>query len=57
MSFSLNSDVNRTKREVNEPKPNPIKVSDKPDKPNSTKVSKEPEKQPTKNFRQHISKG
>ena len=45
MNFGLNSDVNRTKREVQEPKPNPIKVFDKPDKPNLTKVSKEPEKQ------------
>ena len=37
MNFGLNSDVNRTKREVSEP--NPIKVSDK---------SKEPKKQPPK---------
>ena len=38
MNFGLNSDVNRTNREVQEPKPNPIKVPDTP-KPKPTKVS------------------
>ena len=42
MSFGLNSDVNRTKREVK--KPNPTKVPDTP-KPKPSKVS---EKQPLK---------
>ena len=45
MNFGLNLDVNRTKREVQEPKPDPIEVANKP---NPTKFSKEPEKQPLK---------
>ena len=44
MSFGLNSDVNRTKREVKESKPNTIKVHNTPE-PKPTKVS---EKQPLK---------
>ena len=55
MNFGMNSDVNRTEREVKEPEPKPIKVPNTP-KPKPTKVSEKPEKQPKKFFRQQISK-
>ena len=45
MNFGMYSDVNRTKREVKEPEPKPIKV---PNTPKPTKVSEKPEKQSKK---------